>query len=152
MDLNMKSSTSRRSAKPATRYVVVIDGKPGAYGMYVPDMPGCTSMGDTIAELLTNAQEALQLRAEDAIASREGLPKPRSVDAIRKDPDVARDLAEGGVPAVVPLVTETGRPAKANLSLDAGLLAAIDEAAAARGLTRSAFLASAARQKIAAEG
>jgi hypothetical protein len=46
---------------------------------------------------------------------------------------------------LVPLVRETGRPAKANLSLDAGLLAAIDEAAAAPGLTRSAFLASAAR-------
>jgi metal-responsive CopG/Arc/MetJ family transcriptional regulator len=41
---------------------------------------------------------------------------------------------------------------KANLSLDAWLLAAIDEAAAARGLTRSAFLSSAAREKIAQEG
>jgi metal-responsive CopG/Arc/MetJ family transcriptional regulator len=40
---------------------------------------------------------------------------------------------------------------KANLSLDAGLLAAIDDAAASRGLTRSAFLASAAREKISAE-
>lgn len=138
--------------KPATRYVVVVDGKPGAYGMYVPDMPGCTSMGDTIAELLANAQEALQLWAEDAVNSKEGLPKPRSIDAIRKDPEVARDLADGGVLAIVPLVLETGRPVKANLSLDAGLLAAIDEAAAARGLTRSAFLASAAREKIAAEG
>lgn len=138
--------------KPATRYVVVIDGKPGAYGLYVPDMPGCTSMGETIADLLANAQEALQLWAEDAVNSGEGLPKPRSIDAIRKDPEVARDLAEGGVLAVVPLVMETGRTVKANLSLDAGLLAAIDEAAAARGLTRSAFLASAAREKIAAEG
>jgi hypothetical protein len=33
----------------------------------------------------------------------------------------------------------------------AGTLAAIDEAASARGLTRSAFLASAAREKIAYE-
>ena len=136
----------------ATRYIVVVDGKPGAYGMYVPDMPGCTSMGDTIAELLRNAQEALQLWAQDALKNNERLPRPRSIEAIRKDPDVTRDLAEGGVLAVVPLVVETGRPAKANLSLDAGLLAAIDEAAAARGLTRSAFLASAAREKIAAEG
>ena len=150
--MTMKKPTSRSSAKPATRYVVVVDGKPGAYGMYVPDMPGCTSMGETIADLLTNAQEALQLWAEDAVNSKEGVPKPRSIEAIRRDPDVARDLAEGGVLAVVPLVMETGRPVKANLSLDAGLLAAIDEAAAARGLTRSAFLASAAREKIAAEG
>jgi predicted RNase H-like HicB family nuclease len=138
--------------KPATRYIVVVDGKPRAYGMYVPDMPGCTSMGNTIPDLLANAQEALQLWAEDALKDNERLPKPRSIEAIRKDPDVARDLAEGCLLAVVPLIIETGRPVKANLSLDAGLLAAIDEAAAARGLTRSAFLASAAREKIAAEG
>jgi predicted RNase H-like HicB family nuclease len=148
----MKKTALRPSSKPATRYVVVVDGKTGAYGMYVPDMPGCTSMGDIIADLLANAQEALQLWAEDAVDGKEDLPKPRSIEAIRKDPDVARDLAQGGVLAVVPLVMETGRPVKANLSLDAGLLAAIDEAAAARGLTRSAFLASAAREKIAAEG
>jgi hypothetical protein len=61
-------------------------------------------------------------------------------------------LCNGGLLAAVPLVMETGRPVKANLSLDAGLLAAIDDAAAARGLTRSAFIASAAREKIAAAG
>jgi len=49
---------------------------------------------------------------------------------------------------MVPLLIDVGRPAKANLSIDAGLLAAIDEAASARGLTRSAFLAGAAREKI----
>jgi hypothetical protein len=51
----------------------------------------------------------------------------------------------------LPLVLEKGRPVKANLSLDAGLLAAVDEGAAVCGLTRSAFLAGAARDKIRAE-
>jgi predicted RNase H-like HicB family nuclease len=138
--------------KLATRFVVVVDGKPGAFGLWVPDLPGCTSMGDTLADLLANAQEALQLWAVDAIESGEKLPKPRTMEQVRKDPDVARALAEGSALAIVPLVMETGRPVKANLSLDAGLLSAIDEAAEARGLTRSAFLASAARDKIRAEG
>jgi predicted RNase H-like HicB family nuclease len=137
---------------PATRYVVVVDGKPGAFGMWVPDMPGCTSMGETLAGLLANAQEALQLWAEDAIENGEKVPSPRTMEQVRKDTDVARELAGGAALAIVPLVLEKGRPVKANLSLDAGLLAAIDEAAAARGLTRSAFLASAARDKIRAEG
>ena len=132
--------------------MVVVDGKPGAYGMWVPDMPGCTSMGDTMADLLTNAQEALQLWAEDAIDRGEALPKPQSMEVILKDRDVARDLADGAALAIVPLVMEMGRAVKANLSLDAGLLAAIDEAAAARGVTRSAFLSSAARDKIRTEG
>jgi hypothetical protein len=43
---------------------------------------------------------------------------------------------------------DAGRSAKANLSIDAGLRGAIDETAAARGLTRSALLTSVARQKI----
>jgi len=90
----------------------------------------------------------VRLWAEDAIADGEELPKPRSAEALRADPDVAAALAEGAVLAVVPLLIDLGRPTKANLSLDAGLLAAIDEAAAARGLTRSAFLAGAAREKI----
>jgi metal-responsive CopG/Arc/MetJ family transcriptional regulator len=46
------------------------------------------------------------------------------------------------------LLLDSGRAVRANLSLDAGLLDAIDEAAKAHGLTRSAFLASAAREKI----
>ena len=50
--------------------------------------------------------------------------------------------------AHIPLLRETGKLARANISLDAGLLADIDEAAARRGVTRSAFLAAAAREKI----
>jgi uncharacterized protein (DUF1778 family) len=53
---------------------------------------------------------------------------------------------------VVPLLLDAGRPAKANLSVDAGLLEAIDEAAEAHGLTRSAFIVSAAREKISRDG
>ncbi len=139
-------------AKAKTRYAVVIDGEPGAFGLWVPDMPGCTSMGETVDELLQNAQEALRLWAEDALADCEALPVPRGFEEIAKEPDVAEALKEGAALAIVPLLIETGRAVKANLSLDAWLLAAIDDAAAARGLTRSAFLSSAAREKIAGEG
>ena len=48
----------------------------------------------------------------------------------------------------MPLLLDSGRAVRANLSLDAGLLDAIDKAAKAHGLTRSAFLASVAREKI----
>jgi metal-responsive CopG/Arc/MetJ family transcriptional regulator len=50
--------------------------------------------------------------------------------------------------ATIPLLRESGRPVRANVSIDAGLLETIDEAAGRLGLTRSAFLASAAREKI----
>jgi predicted RNase H-like HicB family nuclease len=130
------------------RYIALVDGKPGAYGVVVPDLPGCTSGGKTVDAALRNAVEAVRLWAEDARAEGEAMPRPRTIEAIRRDGGVAAALAEGAVLAVVPLLLDAGRPAKANLSVDAGLLEAIDEAAEAHGLTRSAFIASAAREKI----
>jgi predicted RNase H-like HicB family nuclease len=138
--------------KPTTRYVVIVDGEPGAWGLWVPDMPGCTSMGETLDGLLQNAQEALRMWAQDALAEEERLAVPRSLDEIARDPQVTDALRHGAAFAIVPLLIESGRSVKANLSMDAWLLAAIDDAAAARGLTRSAFLSSAAREKISAEG
>jgi predicted RNase H-like HicB family nuclease len=134
------------------RYVAIVDGKPGAYGVVIPDLPGCTSGGETIDEALRNAVEAVTLWVEDARSDGEKIPKPRSAEKLCLDPEVAAALAAGGVLAYVPLVLDAARPVKANLSLDAGLLSAIDEAAERRGLTRSAFLASAAREKIESEG
>ena len=130
------------------RYIALVDGKTGAYGVVVPDLPGCTSAASTTDEALSNAVEAVRLWAEDAIDDGETLPRPRSAEVLRADPEIAAALAEGAVLVFVPLLLDAGRAVRANLSLDAGLLDAIDEAAKAHGLTRSAFLASAAREKI----
>jgi len=129
------------------RYVALVDGKVGTYGMVVPDLPGCTSAGSTTDEALRNAVEAARLWAEDAVEDGEALPPPRSIEALRANPEIAKTLAEGAALAIVPLLLDAGRAVRANLSLDAGL-DAIDEAAKAHGLTRSAFLVSAAREKI----
>jgi predicted RNase H-like HicB family nuclease len=134
------------------RYVAIVDGSPGAYGVVVPDLPGCTSAGPTIDEALRNAVEAVTLWVEDARAGGEKIPKARPAEKLRRDAEVDAALAQGGALAYVPLVLDAARPVKANLSLDVGLLNAIDEAAERRGLTRSAFLASAAREKIESEG
>jgi predicted RNase H-like HicB family nuclease len=136
-----------------TRYVALIDGKAGAYGVVFPDLPGCTAMGGTMNEALRNAMDAAREWAEAVTETRGGkLPRPRSPDTLRRDKETAEALAEGAAMVIVPLVFDSGRPAKANLSLDSGLLQAIDEAAEARGLTRSAFIASAVREKIVTEG
>ena len=122
------------------RYTALIDGKEGAYGVVFPDIPGCTAMGKTIEDALDHAAVALRDMAQWMAEDGEGLPSARPPEALRRDPDVAAALAEGATLASVPLVRATGRPAKANLSIDAGILAAIDEEAARRKLTRSAFI------------
>jgi predicted RNase H-like HicB family nuclease len=65
------------------RYIALVDGKAGAYGVVVPDLPGCTSAGPTTDEALRNAVEAVRLWAADAIDDGEMLPLPRSVEALR---------------------------------------------------------------------
>ena len=142
-----------RPMSNTTRYVALMDGKAGGYGVVFPDLPGCTAMGRTVEEALRNAMSAAREWAEAVSETNGGkLPRPRSPDALRDDKETAAALAEGAAMVIVPLIFDSGRPAKANLSLDSGLLQAIDEAAEARGLTRSAFIATAARQKIATEG
>jgi hypothetical protein len=48
----------------------------------------------------------------------------------------------------VPLVLDKGRSVRANFSIDAGLLEAIDAEVERRALTRSAFIAGAALDKL----
>jgi predicted RNase H-like HicB family nuclease len=135
-----------------SRYVALVDGQAGAYGVVIPDLPGCFSGGASIDEALLNAQEAASLWADEMIVQGGEIPAPRAIETAMSDPDVAAAIGAGAVLALVPLVRNSGQPTRANISLDRGLLEAIDEAAAARGLTRSAFLATAAREKIANEG
>ena len=123
--------------------VVHQDGN-SAYGVHFPDVPGCFSAADDMDDLLANASEALSLHLED-----EKLPEARSLDTVRADADIAKDLAEGAFLLAVPLISLSGRSTKANITMDAGLLAAVDQTAKERGLTRSSFLADLARREIA---
>lgn len=41
-----------------TRYVALVDGKPGSYGLTLPDLPGCASAAATTDEVLRRATEA----------------------------------------------------------------------------------------------
>ena len=55
---------------------------------------------------------------------------------------------KGESTVIIPVVLDAGRSVRANLTMDAGLLEAIDTAAIRAGVTRSAFVASAAREKL----
>lgn len=131
-----------------SRFIALVDGKAGAYGVSFPDAPGCAAMGKTVDEAIRNAINSLAEWVEHSDSEDFSRTTARSAEELRHDPEVREQLAEGAAFAVVPLVMESGRPVRANLSIDAGLLSAIDAAAEAAGLTRSAFLASAARDKI----
>lgn len=130
------------------RYIAFIHKEPdSAFGVSFPDMPGCFSAGDTIDEAVRNAVEALSGHVRFLEAEGDAVPEPRHFDAIMADPKLAEDR-EGAMTTVVPLVRDRGSTTRINVSLDLGLLEAIDAAARERGQTRSAFLASAARREL----
>ncbi|MFB2897339.1 type II toxin-antitoxin system HicB family antitoxin [Aerosakkonemataceae cyanobacterium BLCC-F50] len=57
------------------RYAVVIEKAKGNYSAYVPDLPGCVSVGDTIEEVKQNIQEAITFHLE--AIQEDGLPIPQ---------------------------------------------------------------------------
>lgn len=61
---------------------------------------------------------------------------------------VADELAAGAFLVAVPHIANDHHVVRANISLDRGILDAIDKAASERSLTRSAFIAQAARNEI----
>lgn len=127
-----------------TKYVGILDGEGSTWGVRFPDLPGCVGGGSSPDEAIADATTALR----DVIAYKVGggfdVPAPSSLASILADGEVEK----GDSVVLIPLVLDAGRTVRANLTMDAGLLDAIDAAAKLAGLTRSAFVASAARDKL----
>ena len=124
-------------------YALVEQEGDSAFGVSFPDLPSVFSAADAEGDIVANAVEALRLWAED-----EDLPQPSTIAEIRTREDVRETLAAGGFLVRVPLIDDDTRVVRVNLTFEAGMLQAIDAEAKRRGLTRTAFLASAARKEI----
>jgi hypothetical protein len=89
------------------------------------------------------AQEALTLHVEGLLEDGEALPAPSSLDDILADPESAGSVA---VLAVAP--ARSSKTIRVNITLPEDVLVRIDAFARDQGLTRSGFLASAARKVL----
>ena len=77
-----------------THYLAIIEdaGPDLAVGVWFPDLPGCTSAGDSLDEALRNAPEALELYAESFQEDGRLMPQPRSLAELKADPNVIHDI------------------------------------------------------------
>ena len=75
------------------RYPIVIDKDPDSdYGMMVPDLPGCYTVGDTIADVLTQAVEAIECHLEGMLLDGDPIPEPKDIAFHETDPEYAEGV------------------------------------------------------------
>lgn len=114
-----------------------------AYGLTFPDLPGAFAASDDWDGIPAAVAKALDLWFEDMPDT-----APASLDDIRRRPEVAEELVAGAVLMPVPYIAADTAIQRVNITMERGLLRAIDETAKSRGMNRSSFLASAARREL----
>ncbi len=122
------------------RFPVVIEAGSDttAFGVIVPDLPGCFSAGDTLDEALANAEEAIAAWIDATLDAGEAIPSPSSLDALRANPDY-----EGwtvGVVSIDPALLDDTTE-RVNITLPRRVLKRLDAMASAVGETRSGYIA-----------
>jgi len=129
------------------KYPIAIEpGKEGkAFGVVVPDLPGCFSAGDTLDEAVENSKEAITLWVETVLDNNGTIPAPSPLAA-----HVNNQEFIGWLWAVVEIdgTLLDDRAERVNISLPRRILSRIDRYAAAHGETRSGFLVNAALERI----
>ena len=123
------------------RYPIAIE--PGndatAWGVVVPDLPGCFSAGDTLEEAMIQAEDAVTVWIETALDDGQDIPTPSHIEALR----MAHPEFEGWLwalvkvdPAMLDDVLE-----RVNISLPRRVLHRLDARARRSGEPRSGFIA-----------
>jgi predicted RNase H-like HicB family nuclease len=112
------------------------------FGVSFPDFPGCVTAGSTFEEAFEQAIEALQLHIEGFIEDQESIPAPSNLDEAYQ---TAQE--EGAVLTLIPVLLP-GRVKRVDITLAENLLEEIDLIRGRWGMTRSGFLAEAARRVI----
>jgi predicted RNase H-like HicB family nuclease len=61
------------------RYGIVIETSEDGYGAYVPDLPGCAVVGDTIEETKSLIESAIQMHVLAMRADGDSIPEPTTI-------------------------------------------------------------------------
>ena len=110
-----------------------------AFGVVVPDLPGCFSAGDTLEEAMTMAEAAIVAWIETAIDAGQDIPQPSSIHALRKAHKAWKAWTWAVVKVDPAALDDTLE--RVNISLPRRVLRRLDALAGASGETRSGFIA-----------
>jgi predicted RNase H-like HicB family nuclease len=116
-------------------YTAIIERAKDGFGVFFPDLPGCTSFGKTVEQAAANAFVAAQAHVALSQEYGDAIPAARAPDAIP---------AERGVKEKARLLipVEIGEePVRVNISLPGAALEALDRTAKELSLSRSGAIA-----------
>ena len=127
-------------------YPIVIHKDPDtAYGVSIPDLPGCFSAGDSLEDATRNAVEAIECHIEGILLDGEDLPLPQDMENY-----VVMPQYQGGTWALVEvdLSKLSGKTQRVNITLPERVLSKIDSFTQNTHQSRSSFLAEAALEYL----
>ncbi len=130
------------------RIYALIHEEAGAFGISFPDFPGCVSTAETADDAIFRGKQALSLHLDGMIEDGEAIPAPRTLNALFADAEFRR-ASTAAIVAALDLELP-GKLVRVNISIDDALLRMIDAAAKSSGMTRSAFMAAAAKARASA--
>ena len=117
--------------------IVIHKDESSAYGVTVPDLPGCFSGSDTLEAVFDAAHEAISCHVEGLLMDGEPIPKRQPFQAHQDSESYA-----GGIWALVDVDISklSSKTVRVNITMPARVLAIVDEVAAREGDSRSALL------------
>ena len=112
-------------------FIAIIEPAKEGFGVYFPDLPGCTSGGATQDDAARNASDALTLHLDGMAQDNTPIPASTPWDDIDVPKNSRALLVRVGMP---------GKLERINITMDEGTLAAADRLAEEKGLSRSRLL------------
>lgn len=122
------------------RYPVMIEAgdENTAWGVAVPDLPGCFSAGDTLDEAIAAAEEAAAAWIDAALDAGHAIPRPSSVQDAMGKGDFAGWMV-GTISVDPALMDDTVE--RVNITLPRRVLKRLDAKAKEKGESRSSYIA-----------
>ena len=126
--------------------IVIHKDKNSDYGVTIPDIPGCFSVGTSIEEAIAMSQEAAECHIEGMLLDSEPIPVPTSIESHKDNPNY-----KNGLWALVDIdISKLSLKAKrVNITIPERLLNTVDNYARNHGETRSGLLSQAVTEYMA---
>ena len=123
------------------RYPVAIEPgtKKHAFGVVVPDLPGCFSAADTLDDAIRQAEVAITTWIDAALDEGQHIPEPSDIATLRHQHPEWNDWFWAVVSINPAALDDTVE--RVNISLPRRVLHRLDAAARDAGETRSGFIA-----------